>query len=78
MTRGTRLRHFHGPNLELLEEEIEGLPYKIEIKGVTLKQNGEWYIHFTILDEVVYQAQNDPDNTKNKKAKAIRKKGNKS
>lgn len=59
MTLGTRLRNMHGPRLEVLEAEIEALPFKIEIKGINLKPNGEWYIHFTLEDSVVYRAQNE-------------------
>lgn len=57
---GTRLRHINGNNLSELEMLIESRPYNIEIKSITYKPNGEWYIHFTILDNVVFNAQNDP------------------
>ena len=59
MILGTRLRHVHGPNLLELEALIESFPFKIEHKQTLQSRSGEWYIHFTIADEVVFRAQNE-------------------
>lgn len=47
MGSGTRLRHFIGPVLTEIEDMLESLPYKAEIRGVT-KDGQQWYIHYLI------------------------------
>lgn len=46
---GTKLRHLNDANLKKLEEMIQSLPYKVEVKTVNYV-NGNWFAHFTIRD----------------------------
>jgi hypothetical protein len=60
MSLGTRFGKVHGPNLDELFDQIRAFPFKIEHKQTLCKPNGEWYILFTIEDNVVLRAQNEP------------------
>ena len=46
---GTKLRHLNHSNINELENMIEALPNKVEIKSVNYV-GSNWYCHFTILD----------------------------
>lgn len=72
MIKGTRLKHINGNDLTALEKSLENANHKVEIKGINLKPNGEWYIHFTILDDVTFRVQNEPE-TKDKEKQVIKK-----
>jgi hypothetical protein len=59
MLVGTRFGEVHGPNLVELFDRIRAFPFKVEHKATVYKPNGEWYIIFTMDDNVVLRAQNE-------------------
>lgn len=52
MGLGTKVRHLSDLNLSKLEAQIEGLPFKVEIKNLNFV-GGKWYCHFTLLEKDV-------------------------
>lgn len=55
MRSGTRLRHLNASSLSDLEEMIESLPEKVEIRSINYApvQSGgaqQWIVHFTLHD----------------------------
>ena len=76
MAKGTRFGEIHGSNLHDLFTLIENLPYKIEHKQ-TLKEGNNWYIIFTLPDDLVVSAAMEPEAKKalqQKEKKIIKKK----
>ena len=67
---GTRLRYLNGTNLRELQEIIEALPHKIEIKAIN-NVSGQWYIHFCLND-----FDPNPNVVKSKEEKEIELTGN--
>lgn len=57
--QGTHLEWINGPRLTELRDQIRSFPFKVEIKEIVCKPSGEWYIFFTLEDNVIYKAQND-------------------
>ena len=45
---GTHLRHIIASDAELLERTLESLPFKVEIKGGPILNEGDWWLWFTI------------------------------
>ncbi len=45
MKSGTKLRHIVGGNLKMLEEQIESMPFRVEIVSIN-SVAANWYIHF--------------------------------
>jgi hypothetical protein len=77
MIKGTRLRHINGNDLNALEQSLEKANHKVEIKAITYKPSGEWYIHFTILDDINFRVQNEADSVNDQEIKKVTKKRNK-
>ena len=44
---GSKLRHVQGPDLKMLEDEIESLPFKVDVLAVN-RVGSNWYVHFYI------------------------------
>lgn len=56
---GTRIGYVHGPKIDELISAIRSYPYLVELKEFVYKPNGEWYIFYTLPDNVVLRAQNE-------------------
>ena len=49
--RSTRLRYIKASSLDVLSSAVDGLPFKVEIKGNPVKDGRAWVIWFVIPDE---------------------------
>lgn len=61
MANKNRLRHINGNNLNELELILEKRVPDCHVIGVNRAQNGEWYIHFVLPNDVYFNALNDPE-----------------
>jgi hypothetical protein len=50
MGLGTKIRHIVAINKKDAEAQIEGLPFKVEIKAINYV-GGKWYYDFTLLEK---------------------------